>query len=82
MAKYMQNLIFHILNIFLSLCLLLVFTFLFPIGRYLRFSLGIQIAENMLTSYFSILIIKVTKRSTMHVHDVTANLPFTIHIIK
>jgi hypothetical protein len=43
---------------------------LFPIGRQLHFSLRIRIAENRLTSSFTIHIMKVLRQSPIHVHDV------------
>jgi hypothetical protein len=50
---------------------------LFPIGRHLHFSLRIWIAEktpliaeNTLTSHFTIHIMEVLRQSPMHIHDV------------
>jgi hypothetical protein len=44
---------------------------LFPIGRDLRFSFQIRIAENTQTSRFTIHIMKVLSQSPMRIHDVT-----------
>jgi hypothetical protein len=55
---------------------------LIPIGRDLHFSLRIRIAENTPTSRFTIHIIKVFRQSPMRIHDVAANLLFTIRIMK
>ncbi len=75
MAKLIQNLTFSILHNFLSLSLVGWFLLpLFPIGRHLHFSLRIGITENMPTSHFTLHIMKVPKRSTMHIHDVVGNL--------
>jgi hypothetical protein len=71
MAKQVQHLTFHIENNFLSLSPIDRFLlFLFPIGRHLHLSLRILIAENTPISHSTIHIMKVSRRSAIHIHDV------------
>jgi hypothetical protein len=43
---------------------------LFPIGQQLHFILQIRIAKNMSISHIAIHIMKVSRQSPMHIHDV------------
>jgi hypothetical protein len=64
---------FHILKGFLSLSPIARFLLLmFPIGRFLHFSLQILIAENTPTSHIAIHVMKVPRRSSMRIHVVAA----------
>jgi hypothetical protein len=81
MAMHVQNTTFHILKDVLSLSPIGWFLLsLFPIGWHLPFR--IWIAENTLTSRFTIHTMKVLRQSPMHIHDRRANLPFAIRIMK
>jgi hypothetical protein len=70
MTMHIRNTTFHVLKIVLSLSPIGWFLMsLFPIGRYLHFSFRIRIAENTLTSRFTIHIMKVLRQSPMRIHD-------------
>jgi hypothetical protein len=83
MTMHIRNTTFHIPNNVLSLPPIGWFLLSwFPIGRHLHFSFQIRIAENTPTSRFTIHIMKVLRQSPMCIHDMWANLPFAIRIMK
>jgi hypothetical protein len=75
MAKYIQNLTFHILNNFLSLS---------PVGVcfpcFLSVSISIVIMNTDSSKYanisIAIHIMKMPRRSPVHIHDVAGNLQY------